>query len=181
MRLGKLRIVTVTLTLTMAAAFGQVPRAPSAASPSLTIDFAAALQRARQYGLQIQSATIAAQLAREDRIQAKAALLPAVNEFDQFIYTEPNGTPSGVFIANDGPHVYNLWANVHEDFSLTKRSDYRRALAAEALARAKADIATRGLVSTVVQDYYGLVVAQRRLANAQLSLQEAQRFLDITQ
>lgn len=180
MTLSNLRVVIV-ITLAVAAAFGQTPPASATAPQPLTIDFASALQRARQYGLQLQSATIAAQLAREDRIQARAALLPAVNEFDQFIYTEPNGTPSGVFVANDGPHVYNLWANVHEDFSLTKRSDYRRALAAEALARAKADIATRGLVSTVVQDYYGLVVAQRRLANAQLSLQEAQRFLDITQ
>ena len=177
MTLSNLRVVTGMFAV--AVGLGQTPPAPAA--QSVTIDFATALQRARQYGLQIQSATIAAQLAREDRIQAKAAMLPAVNEFDQFIYTEPNGTPSGVFVANDGPHVYNLWANVHEDFSLTKRSDYRRALAAEALARAKADIATRGLVSTLVQDYYGLVVAQRRLVNAQLSLQEAQRFLDITQ
>jgi outer membrane protein TolC len=181
MTLSNLRVVIGIITLAVAASFGQTPPASSPAPQPLTIDFASALQRARQYGLQIQSATIAAQLAREDRIQARAALLPAVNEFDQFIYTEPNGTPSGVFVANDGPHIYNFWANVHEDFSLTKRSDYRRALAAEALARAKADIATRGLVSTVVQDYYGLVVAQRRLANAQLSLQEAQRFLDITQ
>jgi outer membrane protein TolC len=70
---------------------------------------------------------------------------------------------------------------VHEDFSFVKRAEYRRTLAAEAVARAKADIAIRGLVFTVVQDYYGLVAAQRKLTNAQQSLQEAQRFLDITQ
>src|SRR5690242_15510105 len=114
MTLSNLRVVIV-ITLAVAASFGQTPPASAPTPQPLTIDFASALQRARQYGLQIQSATIATQLAREDRIQARAALLPAVNEFDQFIYTEPNGTPSGVFVANDGPHVYNLWANVHED------------------------------------------------------------------
>ena len=180
MPLKALRVVTILLAAGMAA-FSQTPANQTSAEAALSIDFKTALQRASQYGGQIQIATIAAQLAHEDRVQAKAAMLPAVSEFNQFIYTEPNGTPSGVFVANDGPHVYNLWANVHEDFSLTKRSDYRRALAAEALAKAKADVAARGLVSTLVQNYYGMVIAQRRFANAQLSLQEAQRFLDITQ
>jgi outer membrane protein TolC len=160
-------------------AFGQQPATQP--GPTLSIDFPTALERARQYGTQVQIANITAQIAREDRKQAKAGLLPAVSEFNQFLYTEPNGTPSGVFIANDGPHVYNIWANVHEDFSFVKRAEYRRTLAAEAVARAKADIAIRGLVFTVVQDYYGLVAAQRKLTNAQQSLQEAQRFLDITQ
>ena len=161
------------------AAFGQ--GAATQPGPVLSIDFPTALERARQYGTQVQLANIASQLAREDRIQARAGLLPAVSEFNQFIYTEPNGTPSGVFIANDGPHVYNIWGNVHSDLSLVKRADYRRTLATEAVTRAKADIAIRGLVFTVVQDYYGLVAAQRKLANARQSLQEAQRFLDITQ
>jgi outer membrane protein TolC len=176
MQFSKLRLLSVTLGLAVAAP-GQAPQPPA----PISIDFAAALERARQYGTQVQMANIAAQLAREDRVQAKAGFLPSINQFNQFIYTEPNGTPSGVFVANDGPHVYSNQALVHEDFSLAKRFDYRRTLAAEAVARAKADIAIRGLVSTVVQDYYALVVAQRKLANAQLNLQEAQRFLDITQ
>ena len=162
------------------AAFGQQPAAQRPPAP-LSIDFPSALERARQYGTQIQMANIAAQLAREDRVQAKASLLPAVSELNQFIYTEPNGTPSGVFVANDGPHVYNIWGNVHGDLSFVKRAEYQRTLAAEAVARARADIAIRGLVFTVVQDYYGLVAAQRKLVNAQQSLEEAQRFLGITQ
>src|SRR5271166_4048623 len=179
MQVSKLGILTATLAWA-AAAYGQVaPPQPSA--PPISIDFATALERARQYGTQIQMANIAAQLAREDRVQAKAGFFPTISQFNQFIYTEPNGTPSGVFVANDGPHVYNSQALVHSDFSFAKRSDYRRTLAAEAVARAKADIAIRGLVSTVVQDYYALVVAQRKLTYAQQSLQEAQRFLDITQ
>lgn len=147
----------------------------------LTLSFEDALERARKYGLDIQTATIAALLAREDRVQAKAALLPGVQYFNQFIYTEPNGSPSGVFVANDGPHIYNSQGQVHEDLSFTRRAEYRRALAAEAVAKAKADLAARGLETTLVQDYYALVIAQRRLANAQRSLADAQKFLDITQ
>jgi outer membrane protein len=161
-------------------AAGQQPGTPAPATP-VSITFQDAIERARKYGLEIQSANIAALLAREDRIQAKAALLPQAQQFDQFIYTQPNGTPSGVFVANDGPHIYSIQAQAHQDLSLTKWADYRRAFAAEAVAKAKADVAARGLISTVVQDYYGLVVAQRRLVTARSSLDDARRFLDITQ
>ncbi len=84
-------------------------------APPPTINLQDALARARQYGGQIQSANLAALLAREDRVQARAATLPSVNAFNQFIYTEPNGTPSGVFVANDGPHVYNEQAIAHQE------------------------------------------------------------------
>lgn len=141
-----------------------------------------ALGRARAFSEQYLQAAIAAQLAHEDVVQARAGLLPALNYFNQYIYTQGNGTPSGVFIANDGVHVYNSQAVVHEElFSITKRADYRRALAAQAAAQARQEIAQRGLVATVVQSYYTLAAAQRHLANAQKSLDEARQFLDITQ
>jgi outer membrane protein TolC len=150
--------------------------------PSLIIDLKHALARARKYGLQLDPATIAVAQAREDRKQAKAATLPTLNAFNQFIYTEGNGTPSGVFVANDGVHVYNEQAQVHEDLlSLVRRGEIRRAQAAEAAARARLDVASRGLNATVIQDYYAIVASQRRLTNAQTSLGEAGRLLDITQ
>ena len=93
----------------------------------------------------------------------KAALLPSISGFGQYIYTQPNGTPSGVWVPNDGPNIYAMWLNVHGDiFSLQKWSEYKSAAAAEAVARAKADVAARGLVATIVQNYYGLVAAQRK-------------------
>jgi outer membrane protein TolC len=151
------------------------------AGASLNITLEDALARARANAPQLLSANIAAQLAREDRVQARAALLPSLNWFNQFIYTQPNGTPSGVFVANDGPHIYNNQAIVHGDiFAPGKRADYQRTLAAEAVARARADIALRGLVAVVVQNYYGLVSAERKYRNAQQSLREAQDFLDLT-
>ena len=69
---------------------------------------------------------------------------------------------------------------MHESLSLTNFADYRSSSAALAQARAKAEIATRGLVVTVTQAYYGLVVAQRKYATAQRADAEAARFLDIS-
>jgi outer membrane protein TolC len=156
--------------------------AQTPAPAPLTISLQDALARARQYGTQIQSANINAAIAREDRTQAKAATLPSLNAFNQFIYTEGNGTPSGVFVANDGVHIYNEQAQVHEELlSLARHGEIRRAMAAEAVAKAKAEVALRGLNATVIQDYYAIVSAQRRFANAQTSLREAGQFLDISQ
>src|SRR5579871_1280805 len=122
---------------------------PTAASASVVITLPDALTRARQFGGQIQSANFAVLQAREDTAQARAARLPSVNAFNQFIYTEGNGTPSGVFVANDGVHVYNEQAVVHQEaLSLVRRGELNRALAAEAVARAKVDVAARGLSQT---------------------------------
>jgi len=155
---------------------------PIAGQTPLTITLQDALARARQYGTQIQSANINALLAREDRAQAKAATLPSLNAFNQFIYTEANGTPSGVFVSADGVHVYNEQAQVHQELlSLVRHGEIRRAMAAEAVAKAKTEVALRGLNATVIQDYYAIVSAQRRFANAQTSLRESGQFLDISQ
>jgi outer membrane protein TolC len=152
------------------------------AQTPLVITLQDALARAKQYGMQIQSANLNLALAREDQVQAKAAGLPSLNAFNQFIYTEGNGTPSGVYVANDGVHVYNEQAVVHEEvLTYVRRGEIRRAMAAEAVARAKIEVAQRGLNSTVVQYYYAILAAQRRLVNAQTSLREAEQFLDITQ
>ncbi len=177
----------VSLLIIMACAtqlIAQEPGSPSVsdAAESMTITLADAIARAQKYGLQIQTANIAAQLAREDKAQAKAATLPSLSALNQFIYTQGNGTPSGVFVANDGVHVYNEQAYVHEELlSFIRRGEIRMAAAAEAVARARVDVAARGLRATVIQDYYAIAAAERKLKNAQRSLSEALQFLDITQ
>lgn len=162
-------------------AHGQAQSIPAPAqSPTITLDDA--LARARQYGTQIQSANLAAMQARQDIVQARAARLPSVNAFNQFIYTEGNGTSSGVFAANDGVHVYNEQAIVHEEvLAYVRKGELNRALAAEAVARARTEVAVRGLQATVIQNYYAILSAQRKLVNGQTSLGEAERFFDITQ
>jgi outer membrane protein len=154
---------------------------PAQPGPPVTLNLTSALSRAQAYSQQFFAAATAAQLAHQARLQAKAAQYPSLNWFNQYIYTQGDGTPSGVFVSNDGVHVYNEQATVHADlFSATLRAEYRRAVAAEAVARAQQEIAARGLTATVVGAYYGLVTAQRHIANARRSLAEAQHFLEIT-
>jgi len=158
--------------------FAQTPPAGT----RLTLTLAEALERARQFSPQILAANIDTLVAREAAIQAKAALLPNAQTFNQFIYTQPNGLPSGVFVSNDGPHVYNNQVQVHGDiYAPVKVADYRRAQLAAAVAQARAALAARGLLVTVVQNYYGMVSAARKLANAEISQKEAEQFLDITE
>ena len=146
-----------------------------------TITLADALTRARQYGTQVESASLNAALAQQDTKQARAGRLPTVNAFNQMIYTQGNGTPSGVFVANDGVHIYNEQAVVHEELlTLIRKGEINRSLAAEAVAKARTEVAARGLAFTVVQDYYAIVGAKRKAVNAQTSLEEARHFLDIT-
>ena len=156
---------------------------PSAGQEAgLIINLSDAFARASQYSGQIQAAEITARLAREDKRQASAATLPSLSASNQFIYTEGNGTPSGVFVANDGVHVYNEQAVVHEEvLSFVRRNEIRLAAASEAVAKARLDVVTRGLHVTVIQDYYAILAAKRKLSYAQQSQAEARDFLSITQ
>ena len=146
----------------------------------LTITLQNALERARTNSQQLQSADLDVALAHEDRRQAKAALLPSLDYFNQYIYTQGNGTDPGVFVSNDGVHVYNSLAEVHEElFSPQRLAEYRRTAAAQALATARRDVVERGLTTTVAQNYFAAVIAKRQNANAREALQQAQRFLTI--
>jgi outer membrane protein TolC len=133
---------------------------------------------------QYQGTIADAAVAREDRLQAKAAMLPSVNHLTQYLGTEGNGKlPSGRFVTNDGVHVYRSWGIVHQDITpdLFLKNTYTRAQALEAQAAARLEIAQRGLAVTVTRNYYALVTSQRKYVTAQQSLQQAQRFLQITQ
>src|SRR6476659_327616 len=145
------------LRLLIAVLLFAAPVSAQPSAPDTPMTLQAVLDQARANSQQFRSARLASDLAAEDKKQARAALLPSLNGFSQYIYTQPNGTPSGVWVPNDGPRIYAMWLNVHGDvFSLQKWAEYRGAAAAEAVARAKADVAGRGLVATVVQNYYAL-------------------------
>ncbi len=147
----------------------------------LTVTLQDALERARKNNPEYRAALTEYGLAREDRVQSRAGLLPSMNYNAGFIYSEGSGTATPRFIANNGVHEYISQGNVHQALSLEGAADYRRTLAAEAVARARSEIAARGLVVTVVQAYYGFAVAQRKYANAQRASSEALHFLDISQ
>jgi len=152
------------------------------ASTPLTITLQDAMERGRQYSQQVYSADIAAKIAHQSTVQAKAALLPIAQAQSGYIYTQPNGTPSGVFVPADGPHVYIDQLNVHADlYDPVARAEYRQTMAAEAVAKAKKDIAERGLIATVSLDYYGMLSAQRKIGTAHTSLNEARDFQDFSE
>jgi len=175
--------------VSMAWAFGQdaTSQANVAADPQqntaapLTLTLQDALARARKINPEYHAALTELGIAKEDRVQSRAALLPNVTYNTAFLYTEGNHTPTGRFIAANGVHEYQSQGNAHQVISLENLADYRRTRAAEAVARARAEIATRGLVVTVVRAYYGFIVAQRKYASVQRAAAEAQHFLDISQ
>jgi len=161
--------------------------APQSTTPSsqapLTLTLQDALALARKNNVEYNAALTDQGVAHQDKVQARAALLPSVVYNNQALYTQGNGTHSNtpIFIANNNVHEYISQGNVHESFGVSDLATYSRARALEAVARAKAEIAARGLVVTVVQAYYGLIAAQRKYATAQEAANEAQRFLDISQ
>jgi outer membrane protein TolC len=179
--LGATLVLTAT---TMAQVERQlsIPRPESAPAP-LVLSFQEALSRARKNLPQFLAAKTDLGLAHEGKVQARAALLPSVTYNTQFLYTQPNGTPSGTFIANNSVHEYASQGNAHEVINLGggQIHDLRQTRALEAAARAKLEVAGRGLVVTVAQDFYGLAFAQRKYATAQAAFAEAERFLKISQ
>jgi outer membrane protein TolC len=157
------------------------PSDSSDTSPTL-ITYSDALKRAAANQPQLQAALTALGMAHQDVVQSRAALLPNVSYNMQYLYTQSNSpiTHNPIFIANNGIHEYIAQGNVHQNLSLQTFADYSRASAAQAVARARAEVAIRGLAVTVAQAYYGYLAAQRKYTTAQRANAEAQRFFDIT-
>jgi outer membrane protein len=185
-------LLPFALLLLTLQAVGQTPEVPPVqlaqpqgqAAPPPLITLQDALDRAQRLDAQYQAAVANAAIAREDRVQARSSLLPNVSQTTQYLGTQGNGVlPSGRFVSNDGVHLYRSWGIVHQDLTADTfiKTNVRRAQAAEALANARVEIAQRGLTVVVTRNYYGFVIAQRKYATAQQSVQQSQRFLQITQ
>jgi len=190
-RLGLLGVAFLLPGMRMAMAQDSAPPAntPPAKDPQqansttalpLRLTLQDALARAKKNSVQFQAALTDSGIARQDRYQAGAALLPSVTYNNEAIYTKSNQIGIA-FIANNAPHEYVSQASVHESIDLASISNFRRASAASALARARAEIASRGLVVTVVQGYYSLAAAQQKLQAAQKASEEGDRFFKLTQ
>ena len=152
-------------------------------TPPITITLKDALERARKNDPTYLSAVSDARSASEDRIQARNAMLPRIEGTTQYLGTQGDGgkISDGRFVTNDGIHVYRAWGVLHQDLSpaLLMGTGLQRAKAAEALAKAKSEIARRGLTVTVSRSFYGLVVAQRKYATAQQAVDQAKHFFDL--
>ena len=170
------------------------PSAQDQTGPPTTITLKDALDRARKNDAQYLAAVGDTKSAHEDRIQARNSMLPSISDLTAFLNTQgtgvlntasnpTGGVAEGRFVTNDGVHVYRQWAVLHQDLSpnIYLMNGLHRASAAEALAKAKEEIARRGLAVTVTKAYYGLIVAQRKYGAAQQSLDQAKRFFDLAQ
>ncbi len=153
-------------------------------SPPPTLTLLDALDRAQRIDPQFQSAVSNARLAHQDRLQSRAAPLPSLSGSSQYFNTQGNGLiPTGRFVTQDGVHVYREWGVLRQDLSpgVLARTDYKRAAAAEVISQTKAEKARLALALTVTKAYYGLAVAQRKYATAQLGLDQANRFVALGQ
>jgi outer membrane protein len=152
------------------------------ASAPLRLAMQDALARARKNSAVYQAAVTDAGVAREDKNQARDALLPSVNYNNSAIYSQGIGRPPAVrFIANNAVHEYLSQGNAHEVLDVAAVAELRRAGATAAAARARAEIAARGLVVTVTRSYYAAAAAQQRLDVWQKAAEEGDRFLKLTQ
>jgi outer membrane protein TolC len=154
----------------------------NAATPSpVRVTFQDALERARRNSVVYQAALADARVAREDQKQAVTSLLPSVNYNNSAIYTQGNGVDDQFkFIGANAIHEYISQGNVHETFDVAGIVEARRAAAIASVAKARAEIASRGLVVTVVQSYYGVAAADKKLEVAQKAADEGDRFLKLT-
>ena len=156
-------------------------QATSTGAPALKLTLQDALARARKNSVAFQSALTDSAIARQDRWQAGAALLPSVTYDNQAWYTQLNKTNDVIFIANNAAHEYVSQGSVHESLDLAGVSNFRRAAALAAAAKARAEIASRGLVVTVVQSYYSVAAAHQKVLSAQKAADGGDRFLKLTQ
>jgi outer membrane protein TolC len=167
-----------TLLITLSAVCQQ--KTPTDPSP-LRLTLADALNRARSNSVIYQAALTDARIAREDKKQALTSLLPSVNYNNSAIYTDGTGVDNQVkFIANNAVHEYVSQGNVHEAIDIAGIAEARRAASNASVAKARAEIASRGLVVTVVQRYYSVAAAGKKLEVAQNADDEGTRFLKLT-
>ncbi|MBV8672306.1 MAG: TolC family protein [Acidobacteriaceae bacterium] len=163
---------------------------PAAPAATLTLDDAIRLAQANEPGFA--AAVAESQATALERKDAKAGLLPSVVYHNQYLFTQSNHTVAAtvegghpqslpVFIANNAVHEYYSQALVNETIGLAGTVAVRLADANAARAQAELEIARRGLIATVVGLYYSVRSGAEKAAVAQRALEEANRFVDVTQ
>jgi outer membrane protein TolC len=166
-------------------AAARVPNAQAATGTAtgmpveLTLQEALAL--ARKNSPQFQSAVTDAGVARENRNIALGGLLPNASFNTSALYTQSNGGGGVKFIANNATHEYVSQGNVHEQLDLTTLAAFRGTSALASAAKARKEIASRGLVVTVVQDYFAVAAAEQKLEAARRTADEGEKFLELTE
>jgi outer membrane protein TolC len=156
--------------------------APSSTAP-ITLD--EAIRRAQAVETTYGAAVADAGVAQAQRGIARSTLLPGVVYHNQFLYTQGPIFPSQStfpvrFIANNAVHEYISQGVVTETIGAAGITDYRRIDAEAAAARARLEVSRRGLVATVIGNYYGALAADARVAVANRAFAEASHLGTVT-
>lgn len=156
--------------------------------PTGTLSLEDALRLANAQVSGLQQARLNERIAEEDVRQARSAFLPKVTTPVDYIYTSPAldlppGEPrSPSYIANNAISEYQALVNVAGDVDISGRlrAQLARNSALLNAARAGTEIARRALAQAVIEAYYGLALASAERRSAELSLQAALEFENIT-
>jgi outer membrane protein TolC len=166
-------------------AAAHVPNAQAATGTAIGMPVELTLQEAlalaRKNSPQFQSAVTDAGVARENRNIALGGLLPNASFNTSALYTQSNGGGGVKFIANNATHEYVSQGNVHEQIDLATVAAFRSTSALASAAKARKEIASRGLVVTVVQDYFAVAAAEQKLEAARRTADEGEKFLELTE
>jgi outer membrane protein TolC len=179
-------ISTLPIRLTLGALGGllcTLCAAQQSASPPVSISLEEAIKRAQSANTAFAAAGSDARIAQSEHTIARSLLLPSIVYHNQFLYTEGTGqsaTAPVKFIANNAVHEYVSQGSVTETIGGIGIAEFKLTAAAAAAAQARFEVARRGLVVTVVANYYGVFDADAKLAAAQRALDEANHFSTIT-
>jgi outer membrane protein TolC len=173
------------------AVFAQTPP-PSAAPEGASLTLDGAIRRAEANEPTFAAAAAESRATALERKDARAAILPSATYHNQYLFTQSNQTNAvttqggianslPVFIANNAVHEYYSQGVVNETLGLAQLGAIRLADANAARASAELEVARRGLVSTVVNLFYSVGSGASKVTIAQRALEEANRFVDVTQ
>jgi len=171
--------------LMLAAVQGQATagsaQTPAPGSP-VKLTLQDALNLARKNEPTYNSAVTDAGIAKENKVQSRDALLPSAGFTTSITSNSTTKNAQGVsFIANNGAHEYVSQGNVHEQLDVASFAAYRSSAALAAAAKARAEVARRGLVVTVVQNYFAVGAAEKKLEAAKRTADEGEKFFKLTQ
>jgi outer membrane protein TolC len=167
------------------------PPAASAVDAPITLD--EAIRRAQASDVAFRTAAADKIVAGLNKTIARSTLLPGVIYHNQYLYTQP-GLPSSssaralttgntsipIFIANNAVHEYTSQGVVTETIGVAGIADYHRFSAEAEASAARQEVARRGLVATVIGNYYSVLAAERKVVVVQRSADEALRFSQLT-
>lgn len=181
--IATLLLATTSHAQAVAGASGDItltqPAASSQPAP-LQLTLADAIQRAKLLDPAVRQALTNEKIAAEKPTQTRGANLPTISSNSQYLYTQGNGTPVSRYIANNGVHEYIAQVDVHQSLSLANLELYRMSIMASEWAHDRTEIAQRGLIVAVVQNYATVVAAKQKLDSLQQALQAARDFLKTT-